>query len=149
MQTLIISLILVAATIAIHYEVLRFASQRVTHVRVVPRMRIILMLVAAVVSHVVHVMLYAGAFLLLEEIGGFGTIDGDRGHSLEDAFYFSITSYTTLGIGDLYPTGALRIISGIEALNGLVMVGWTASVTYLYMEKFWHLQVRNFKRKKN
>lgn len=148
MQTLIISLILVAATIAIHYEVLRFASQRVTHVRVAPRMRIILMLVAALVSHVVHVMLYAGAFLLLEEIGGFGTIDGDRGHSLEDAFYFSITSYTTLGIGDLYPTGALRIISGIEALNGLVMVGWTASVTYLYMEKFWHLQVRNFKRKK-
>ncbi|MBT8427668.1 MAG: potassium channel family protein [Erythrobacter sp.] len=139
MQTAIISLILVAATIAIHYEVLRFTSQRLTHVRIPPRPRIILMLVAALISHVTHVMLYAAAFLLLEEFGGFGSIDGDRGHSLEDAFYFSITSYTTLGIGDLYPTGALRIISGIEALNGLVMVGWTASVTYLYMEKFWHL----------
>lgn len=140
MQTAVISLILLAATIAIHYEVLRFTSQRLTHVHVPPRMRIILMLVAALVSHVTHVMLYAGAFLLLEEVGGFGSIDGERGHSLEDAFYFSITSYTTLGIGDLYPTGALRIISGIEALNGLVMVGWTASMTYLYMEKFWHLQ---------
>jgi hypothetical protein len=140
MQTLLISLLLVAATIVIHYEVLRFASQRVTHVKVAPRMRIILMLAAALLSHVVHVMLYAGAYLVLEEVGGFGTLGGDRGHSIEDAFYFSITSYTTLGIGDLYPTGALRIISGMEALNGLVMVGWTASVTYLYMEKFWHLQ---------
>lgn len=140
MQTLIVSLLLVAATIAIHYEVLRFTSQRVTHVRIYPRMRIILMLVAALLSHTIHVMLYAGAFLLLEQIGGFGTIGGERGHSLEDAFYFSITSYTTLGIGDLYPTGSLRIISGIEALNGLVMVGWTASMTYLYMEKFWHIE---------
>lgn len=140
MQTLVISLVLVALTIAIHYEVLRFTSQRLTHVHIPPRTRIILMLVAALVSHVVHVMLYAGAYLLMEHLGGFGSIDGDRGHSLEDAFYFSITSYTTLGIGDLYPTGAMRIISGIEALNGLVMVGWTASMTYLYMEKFWHLQ---------
>lgn len=140
MQTLVISLVLVALTIAIHYEVLRFTSQRLTHVHIPPRMRIILMLVAALISHVVHVMLYAGAYLLMEHLDGFGSIDGDRGHSLEDAFYFSITSYTTLGIGDLYPTGAMRIISGIEALNGLVMVGWTASMTYLYMEKFWHLQ---------
>jgi len=31
------------------------------------------------------------------------------------------------------------LLSGIEALNGLVMVTWTASVTYLYMERFWHL----------
>ncbi|QZD96069.1 potassium channel family protein [Qipengyuania gelatinilytica] len=140
MQTALISLFLVAATIAIHYEVLRYTSRRLTHVHVPPRMRIILMLVAALVSHVTHVMLYAGAFILLEDAGGFGSIGGERGHSVEDAFYFSITSYTTLGIGDLYPTGALRIISGIEALNGLVMVGWTASMTYLYMEKFWHLQ---------
>lgn len=98
------------------------------------------MLVAALSSHMIHALLYALAYLGLEEIGGFGTIGGERGHSLEDAFYFSITSYTTLGIGHLFPTGALRIISGVEALNGLVMVGWTASVTFIYMEKFWHIR---------
>ena len=140
MFTLAISLVLVAATIAVHYETLRFTSQRVTHLRISPRARIIVMLVAALSSHMIHAFLYALAYLGLEEVGGFGTIGGERGHSLEDAFYFSITSYTTLGIGDLFPTGALRIISGIEALNGLVMVGWTASVTYIYMEKFWHIR---------
>lgn len=142
MLTMIISLLLVAATIAIHYEVLRFTSSRLTHLPWPPRMRIIAILTAALISHMVQIFVYAVAFLWLEEIGGFGTIGGDRGHDLEDAFYFSITSYTTLGIGDLYPTGALRIISGMEALNGLVMVGWTASMTYLYMEKFWHLRPR-------
>ncbi|QZD89309.1 potassium channel family protein [Qipengyuania aurantiaca] len=140
MFTLAISLVLVAATIAVHYETLRFTSQRLTHLRISPRARIIVMLVAALSSHMIHALLYALAYLGLEEVGGFGTIGGERGHSLEDAFYFSITSYTTLGIGDLFPTGALRIISGIEALNGLVMVGWTASVTYIYMEKFWHIR---------
>ena len=69
-------------------------------------------------------------------------LEGPHSGVFNDAFYFAITSYTTLGIGDLYPTGAFRIISGIEALNGLVMVGWSASMTYLYMEKFWHLRAR-------
>lgn len=142
MLTLLVSLILVAATIAVHYEVLRFTSQRLTHLRIFPRMRIIIILVAALGSHLVHTILYAAAYLALETVGGFGSIGGERGHLIEDTFYFSITSYTTLGIGDLYPTGALRIISGIEALNGLVMVGWTASMTYLYMEKFWHIKDR-------
>ena len=142
MLTLIISLVLVAATIAVHYETLRITSQRVTHFKIAPRWRIIIILVAALASHLVHSLLYAIAYLALERIGGFGTLGGPRGHDLEDAFYFSITSYTTLGIGDLYPTGALRVISGIEALNGLVMVGWTASMTYLYMEKFWHIRAR-------
>ncbi|MBO6610060.1 MULTISPECIES: potassium channel family protein [Altererythrobacter] len=139
MLTILISLVLVAATIAIHYETLRYTSARITHMPVAPRLRIIIVLTAALTSHLIQVTVYAGAFLFLENIGGFGTIDGQQGHDFEDAFYFSITSYTTLGIGDLYPTGPLRVISGIEALNGLVMVGWTASMTYIYMEKFWHL----------
>lgn len=142
MLTLLISFILVASTIAVHYESLRFTSKRLTRLKIDPRSRIIVILTVALASHMVHALLYALVYLTLERIGGFGTIGGERGHDLEDAFYFSITSYTTLGIGDLYPTGALRIISGIEALNGLVMVGWSASMTYIYMEKFWHIQNR-------
>jgi hypothetical protein len=141
-MTILISLLLLAATIAIHYETLRITSIRLAHLHMAPRLRIIVILTAALASHLLQVTLYAFCYVVLEELGGFGTLGGDRGHVLEDAFYFSITSYTTLGIGDLYPTGALRIISGIEALNGLVMVGWTASMTYLSMEKFWHIKPR-------
>jgi hypothetical protein len=30
-----------------------------------------------------------------------------------------------------------RLISGTEALTGLVMIAWTASFTYLLMERYW------------
>ena len=45
--------------------------------------------------------------------------------------------YTTLGIGDLHPNGVMRLVAGVESLNGLVLIGWSASFTYLTMEEFW------------
>ena len=139
-QVIALSLLLLAATILIHYEALRVTSLKLANLRIAPRMRIIVILVAALASHLAHITLYAGAFLFIEEYTQLGTIEGPKGYNFSDAFYFSITSYTTLGIGDLYPTGAIRLLSGVEALNGLVMVGWTASMTYLAMERFWQLR---------
>ena len=57
--------------------------------------------------------------------------------SLVDYAYYSTVAYTTLGLGDLVPTGGLRILTGIESLNGFILITWTASFTYLAMEKFW------------
>ena len=48
-----------------------------------------------------------------------------------------MATYTTLGIGDLHPTGATRLIASVDSLNGLVLIGWSASFTYLTMEEFW------------
>jgi hypothetical protein len=62
-----------------------------------------------------------------------GHLEGD----LLDYFYFSMATYTTLGIGDLHPSGVMRLIAGIESLNGLVLIGWSASFTYLTMEELW------------
>lgn len=139
MMIVIIALLLLALSISVHYEALRLSSVRINNFHIPPRFRIVIVLVAALVSHLVHVLLYAVAFLLIEHQTSFGAINGPPGHAFSDAFYFSITSYTTLGFGDLYPTGDLRLLSGIEALNGLVMVGWTASMTYLSMERFWQI----------
>ncbi len=136
-----ISFLLVSATIAIHYEALRQTSLRLGELPIYPRARIIVVIAIAMISHCLHALLYAFAYMALASVGGYGDIGGAGSITMADAFYFSITSYTTLGIGDLYPHGELRIISGIEALNGLVMVGWTASYTYLAMERYWHVAV--------
>ena len=45
-------------------------------------------------------------------------------NSLLECLYFSITTYTTLGYGDLSPSGWLRIITSLEALLGLVNMGF-------------------------
>ncbi|WP_265562247.1 potassium channel family protein [Sphingomicrobium arenosum] len=139
--TLALSLVLLAASIAVHYEVLRQASRRLVRVRAGGFVRLTLVLFAILLSHLVHVLIWALAFEGVVMMG-WGSIEGQEVMTFHDAYYFSITSYTTLGIGDLAPYGMLRILSGVESLTGLVMVGWSASFTYLYMEKFWHIRGR-------
>ncbi len=89
--------------------------------------------------HLFEVLLYAIA-ISFHEYAGFGWLAGAVDQSsnwFADQFYFSIASYTTLGIGDILPHGSLRLISGVEALNGLILIAWSASFTYLVMERFW------------
>ena len=138
-EALAISFVLIALTIGIHYEALRLTSRWVSDLPIFPRARMVVVLAVAMVSHLVQVMLYALAFLWMVQQGSLGDVGGVTNPSFADMFYFSITSYTTLGIGDLFPHGAIRIVSGIEALNGLVLVGWTASFTYLKMERYWRV----------
>lgn len=44
--------------------------------------------------------------------------------NLLDAFYFSTTTFTTLGYGDLSPLSGLRILTSIEAFMGLINTGF-------------------------
>ncbi|MEO1487957.1 MAG: potassium channel family protein [Pseudomonadota bacterium] len=137
MTALVCSALLIAATIVIHYEILRFVTPGATNLHVRPRGRLWMMLGGAMLSHLSHIALYAAAYIVLEFIFEVGAIEGPDSGTFNDALYFSIVCYTTLGFGDIYPSGELRLLSGIEALNGLVMVTWTASMTYLHMERFW------------
>lgn len=139
MTTLFLAALLIAATIFIHYELLRLTTIGATDLHVHPRSRLWMMLAGAMLSHLIHIGLYAGAYWLLEFQFGVGAIEGPDSGNVNDAVYFSIVCYTTLGFGDIYPSGELRLLSGIEALNGLVMVTWTASMTYLHMERFWKM----------
>jgi hypothetical protein len=128
---------LVGATVAIHYEVLRWTSLLIPHISLRPRARIVVVIFAVFLGHVIEVMLYAFAYFLMHESYGLGYIGGDFEVSAVDFFYFSITTFTTLGIGDVQPYGYLRIVAGIQSLNGLGLIGWSASFTYLVMEKSW------------
>ena len=44
-----------------------------------------------------------------------------------------------MGFGDVSPVGPLRLLAGAEALTGFMLIGWTASFTYLAMRDFWEL----------
>ena len=47
-----------------------------------------------------------------------------KNFNLLDSFYFSTTTFTTLGYGDLSPLSGLRILSSIEAFLGLLNMGF-------------------------
>lgn len=131
------AIFLVGATVVIHYEVLRWTSIIIPHISLPPRARIVVVILAVFLGHVVEVMLYALAYFLMHESYGLGHLGGEFEANAIDFFYFSITTFTTLGVGDVHPFGYLRIIAGIESLNGLGLIGWSASFTYLVMEKSW------------
>lgn len=48
-------------------------------------------------------------------------------NSLEPAVYFSLTSFTTLGIGDIALGADWRILSGLTAANGFLSFGWSTA----------------------
>jgi hypothetical protein len=79
--------------------------------------------------------LFAIAFFVLNNYGNFGVLEGRFDGSLLDCVYFSFTTFSTLGFGDIQPTGDLRFLTGIESLAGLVLITWTASFFYFKMEK--------------
>ena len=133
-EFILASITLIGLCTIVHYEALRFALARFGKVGTHHRMRIVGVILVAFGSHLTHVILYALAFFMLERVSGFGTISGGEARDFADALYFSITSYTTMGFADLFPTGTLRLLSGLEALVGLVMVAWTASFTFLAMQ---------------
>lgn len=141
-MTITLALASVVATVIIHYEVLRGISLMIPRLSIAPRGRILVVIGGVFVAHLMEILLYALVFYLMYAHFGLGTIDGWFDGEALDFFYFSISGYTTLGIGDLFPHGPLRLVAGIESLNGLVLIGWSASFTYLSMEKFWELHRR-------
>jgi Ion channel len=134
---ILVSLALLASTALLHYEVLLNVSRLTPHLSIPIRSRILVVIAAVFTAHIVEVCIYAVAFYLLRDHFGLGTLEGDLEGGALDFFYFSVTTYTTLGVGDLSPTGAIRLVAGVEALNGFVLIGWSASFTYLAMQDAW------------
>ncbi len=62
---------------------------------------------------------------------------GAHDSSARDYLYISLVNYTTLGYGEIVPTGHLRTICGFEALIGLLMVGWTTAFTVFRLTDRW------------
>ena len=84
-----------------------------------------------------EIALYALTIWALVRFGGLGTLGDSSRFSFDVSLYFSAETYTSLGYGDVVPGGAVRLLAGVEALNGLLLIGWSAAYTYLAMERFW------------
>jgi voltage-gated potassium channel len=66
---------------------------------------------------------------------------------LESATYFSLTSYTTVGYGDVVLPEGWRLLGPIEAAVGVLMLGWStgilvAVIATIYRELFASLGIR-------
>lgn len=80
--------------------------------------------------HVTEAGFYAAALKAGQALGlgGFASADGQSGWM--DAYYFALVSYTSLGLGDIYPTGHLRLIAGVASLNGFLLISCSAALLF-------------------
>jgi hypothetical protein len=134
------STVLAIVSLLIHYEALSLAARWVPRIRLAtPRFRIVFAVLACFVAHTLEVWLWAVGYAVLAwdaSVGGLMLL-GKPEQSWLDYLYFSAVTYTTIGFGDIYPTGGLRLVAGAEGLIGLLMIGWSASFTYFEMRELW------------
>ena len=135
--------LLVVTSTLVHYEALRLLSAWIPHLRIRPRARLLAVIFGVFVGHLLEIACYAFAYYALHDHFGLGSFGGKFADNFTSYFYFSAESYTSIGLGDIYPLGSLRLITGVEALNGLLLVGWSASFTYLAMQRYWNVIERD------
>ena len=128
---------IVAIAVMIHYEILFQMTNLMPRLKVRHRFRIVLGVFGALVAHIIEIWLFAAVYYLMHHAEGWGQLDGAFSGSFMDCVYFSFTTFTTLGFGDIAPLGDIRYLTGTESLTGLVLITWSASFLYVEMRKFW------------
>ena len=102
-------------------------------------MRILSMTVLSLIAlHTIQIAIWAVAYLLLVEVSELTTF--------ETALYFSFVTFTTLGYGDITLSEPWRIMSGIQALSGILLVGWTTAFLFAVVQRSWKGMVAHEKR---
>jgi hypothetical protein len=143
LAVVIVCCVLVVATTVLHYEVLRVMNTALPRLGIPDRAKLVVVILGAFVAHTVEMAMYGGALYLLVGWLGIGSLAGGADFSLATCMYFSAETYTSLGFGDVSPVGPVRLLAGVEALNGLLLIGWSASFTYISMERFWNARAAN------
>ncbi len=133
----ILNILIIAIIVVIHYESLYRLSNIIPKLSIKHRFRIVFGVFGLLIAHTVEIWIFGLAYFALNRSGRYGNLTGNYDGSLLDSIYFSYTSYTTLGIGDIVPFGHIRHLVGLESLVGLLLIAWTASFLYFEMQRGW------------
>lgn len=132
-----VSLVLVVVCTAIFYEILAHVWVNLPKLEGRPRTQILVTMLSAFAGHTAATWLFGVTYYVLDKVLHFGALKGaDAENSFFHYIYFSGVTYSSLGLGDIYPTGGLQLLIGVEATLGLILIGWTVTFTYIVTEKY-------------
>ncbi len=83
-------------------------------------------------------LIEVGAFAAAYEIGrsiGIGDFKKPAEADFMDIYYFSMATFTTLGLGKVMPTGHLASIAGLESFTGFLCISMSASAFFQWIQK--------------
>jgi voltage-gated potassium channel Kch len=79
------------------------------------------------ILHAVVIIFWAYFFIYLGEFSEFG-----------QALYFSMVTYTTLGYGDVTLSQDHQVISGLEAIDGIILFGVSTASLFAIFQRLLH-----------
>ena len=77
--------------------------------------------------HLIQTSIWALLYLALPEVTEFETF--------EKSMYFSLVTFTTLGYGEITIGSSNRILAGLEAINGITMIGWSTAFMFAIFQQ--------------
>ena len=137
MALLLIIIFIVALVVLLHYECLYRLTLLMPKLHIKHPYLLVLGVFGALLAHIVEVVIFGYTYWLMQSADALGYLEGRFVISLSDCLYFSFTTYTTLGYGDIEPFGGARYLAGVESLTGLLLITWTASFLFLEMQRYW------------
>ena len=140
--TVLVSIVTAVSCVTIHYEGLSGFTRLMNRGTLPHRARIAVLICGQLLLHCLHIWVFAVAYFVLFRFQDFGGITTQTGEAaatgMFDVVYYSATVFTTIGFGDLIPTGPVRFLTGLEGVTGLVLITWSASFTFLEMQRHWN-----------
>jgi hypothetical protein len=130
------TVVTVCLCVLLHYEMLNLLSRWMIALRGRKRRRVLFAIFGLLSVHVAEIWIFGVAFALMLLSPSFGAGHGVDGRLL-DYVYVSAMIFSTVGTADAYLTGPVRFLAGTEALTGLLLITWSASFTFLEMQRFW------------
>lgn len=131
-----VTAIAVCICVLLHYEVLNALSHGLARLQGQRRQRVLFGIFGVLSVHIAEIWVFGLIYALLLIWPAFGALHGIE-NSVFDDVYVSAMTFTTVGPGEVYLSGPIRFLAGTEALTGLVLITWSASFTFLEMERFW------------
>ena len=60
--------------------------------------------------------------------------------TLEEAWYFSTVTLTSLGYGDITLSGDWRLLASFEAANGMLLFGWSTALVFAVVQRLYRVR---------
>jgi hypothetical protein len=130
----------VGVCVLLQYEGLVLTWKWISRHRGHKRAKVVYAIFCVIAMHVVEIWLFGTAIWILLQWPATGTLHGPPALDLFECIYLSAVTFSTVGFGDIAPVGPIRFLCATEALTGFVLITWSASFTYLEMERFWRAE---------
>lgn len=135
-MSIVLSLTLVGLTAVLHLWGLAMLTRHAVWLGKQAMVGIAVLMIGIITLHVLESALYAAGYWIGLSYLDIGAFEGMADINFMNVLYYSIVTYSSLGLGDAYPTGHLKFMTGIQALNGFLAISCSASVMFVWMKDY-------------